>query len=181
MREGGSYLILPPKAGEVFTLDRLSLWVDKSKTRGVSSHTIGTMRPYLLLGLLCLDGGHGLWVGSHHMVPRGVRASTPRCCSDSTDAALLVSLQKVSARQGEVIVIKFGGHAMTNDERAADFASDITLLQGLGLRPVVVHGGGPQIGEMLSRMEIKSNFVECALTWIRIRAPITLTNLRVCY
>eukprot|EP00965_Chrysotila_dentata_P217973 6190334-Pleurochrysis_carterae.AAC.1 len=48
---------------------------------------------------------------------------------------------------------------MSNDELADGFAKDIALLQGLGMKPVVVHGGGPQIGKMLEKLEIPSNFV----------------------
>lgn len=60
----------------------------------------------------------------------------------SEEEALVSALGRVSARRGSVVVVKYGGHAMTNDERAAEFASDMALLQSLGLRPVVVHGGG---------------------------------------
>jgi len=49
---------------------------------------------------------------------------------------------------------------MTDDARAAEFAADVAMLQSLGLRPVVVHGGGPQIGKMLSRLDVESNFVQ---------------------
>lgn len=77
---------------------------------------------------------------------------------ESTDMPKL--LKKAASRRGELVLVKYGGHAMTNDERAAEFASDIALLQNLGLRPVVVHGGGPQINEMLSRLEIESTFVD---------------------
>ena len=48
---------------------------------------------------------------------------------------------------------------MTNDERANEFAADMALLQSLGVLPVVVHGGGPQINQMLERLEVKSEFV----------------------
>ena len=59
---------------------------------------------------------------------------------------------------------------MTNDERAAEFATDIALLQSLGLRPVVVHGGGPQINEMLERLEVESNFVN----GLRVTSPAVM-------
>jgi acetylglutamate kinase len=59
---------------------------------------------------------------------------------------------------GKVVVVKYGGHAMGDAELARAFARDITLLETSGVRPVVVHGGGPQIGEMLSRLGIKSEF-----------------------
>ena len=72
---------------------------------------------------------------------------------------LVGSLQRVSEWRSKVVVVKYGGHAMTNDERAAEFASDVALLQSLGVRPVVVHGGGPQINAMLERLEVESEFV----------------------
>src|SRR5437762_2757291 len=59
---------------------------------------------------------------------------------------------------GKVVVVKYGGHAMGDAELARAFARDITLLETSGVRPVVVHGGGPQIGEMLARLGIKSEF-----------------------
>jgi acetylglutamate kinase len=61
---------------------------------------------------------------------------------------------------GRTIVIKYGGHAMGDAELARLFASDIVLLKQVGIHPVVVHGGGPQIGEMLERLKIKSEFVD---------------------
>merc|ERR1719247_3586447 len=73
---------------------------------------------------------------------------------------MVSALQRVAARRGDVVVVKYGGHAMTNSDRAEEFASDMALLQSLGLRVVVVHGGGPQIAEMLKRLEIESKFVD---------------------
>lgn len=58
----------------------------------------------------------------------------------------------------KVVVVKYGGHAMGDPALAQAFARDITLLETSGVRPVVVHGGGPQIGEMLKRLDIKSEF-----------------------
>jgi acetylglutamate kinase len=58
----------------------------------------------------------------------------------------------------KTIVVKYGGHAMGDKELAADFAEDIVLLTLSGIYPVVVHGGGPQIGDMLERLGIKSEF-----------------------
>ena len=60
----------------------------------------------------------------------------------------------------ETIVVKYGGHAMGDAELAAAFAKDIVMLKLAGVNPVVVHGGGPQIGNMLKRLEIKSEFVQ---------------------
>lgn len=61
---------------------------------------------------------------------------------------------------GETIVVKFGGHAMGKPELFDLFARDISLLKQIGCNPVVVHGGGPQIGEMLDRLKIQSSFVD---------------------
>ncbi|WP_244222502.1 acetylglutamate kinase, partial [Corallococcus praedator] len=58
----------------------------------------------------------------------------------------------------EIIVIKYGGHAMGEEETARAFARDIVLLEQTAINPVVVHGGGPQIGAMLKRLGIKSEF-----------------------
>jgi acetylglutamate kinase len=61
---------------------------------------------------------------------------------------------------GRRFVIKYGGHAMGDPELAAAFARDIVLLKQVGIDPIVVHGGGPQIGAMLERLKIKSEFVD---------------------
>jgi acetylglutamate kinase len=58
----------------------------------------------------------------------------------------------------EVVVVKYGGHAMGSEEGAREFARDIVLLEQTAINPVVVHGGGPQIGDMLKRLGIKSEF-----------------------
>lgn len=59
---------------------------------------------------------------------------------------------------GKTIVIKFGGNAMGDEALTRAFANDVVLLQQFGIRPVIVHGGGPQIGSMLGRLGIKSEF-----------------------
>src|SRR5262249_22753513 len=60
---------------------------------------------------------------------------------------------------GKTVVVKYGGHAMENDDLKASFAQDIVLLKYIGIDPVIVHGGGPQIGELLKQLGIKSEFV----------------------
>jgi len=60
----------------------------------------------------------------------------------------------------QTVVIKFGGNAMGSEELTQQFANDVVLLAQFGIRPVIVHGGGPQIGNMLSRLNIKSEFVD---------------------
>ncbi|MBV9249281.1 MAG: acetylglutamate kinase [Acetobacteraceae bacterium] len=61
---------------------------------------------------------------------------------------------------GATIVVKYGGHAMGEEHLAAHFGSDIALLKQVGVNPVVVHGGGPQINAMLKRLAIQSTFVD---------------------
>jgi acetylglutamate kinase len=60
----------------------------------------------------------------------------------------------------KVIVVKFGGNAMGKKEYVSSFAKDIVLLQQVGMLPIVVHGGGPQIGEMLSKLKIRTEFID---------------------
>jgi acetylglutamate kinase len=61
---------------------------------------------------------------------------------------------------GQTFVIKYGGHAMGDEKLSQDFARDVALLKQVGINPVIVHGGGPQIGAMLERLKIKSSFVD---------------------
>jgi len=77
--------------------------------------------------------------------------------SAKTLSEALPFIQRYAGRQ---IVIKFGGHAMGDKELTRQFANDVVLLRQFGLRPVIVHGGGPQIGKMLERLNIKSEFVD---------------------
>ena len=72
---------------------------------------------------------------------------------------LLEALPYLQRFAGRVVVIKYGGHAMLDDKLKAGFAEDVVLLKSLGLRPVIVHGGGPQIEEALSRHGITTKFV----------------------
>jgi len=72
---------------------------------------------------------------------------------------LLEALPYMRRFQGQAMVIKYGGAAMQEPELKAGFAQDITLLQYLGVHPVVVHGGGPQIGQVLAQMEVPTRFV----------------------
>ncbi len=60
----------------------------------------------------------------------------------------------------KTVVIKYGGHAMGDPEMAKRFARDVVLLRQVGLNPIVVHGGGPQIGAMLKRLNVKSEFID---------------------
>ena len=66
-------------------------------------------------------------------------------------------IQKFARR---TIVVKYGGNAMTDEDLKASFARDIALMQAVGMRPIVVHGGGPQIGDLLKRLNIESKFID---------------------
>jgi acetylglutamate kinase len=61
---------------------------------------------------------------------------------------------------GKTIVVKYGGHAMGDTALGAGFARDVVLLKQIGINPVIVHGGGPQIGQMLDRLKIQSSFID---------------------
>jgi acetylglutamate kinase len=72
---------------------------------------------------------------------------------------LIEALPYIRRFSGKTVVIKYGGHAMVDEQLKTDFARDVTLLKFIGLNPVVVHGGGPQINEVLERMGILPRFV----------------------
>ncbi|WP_373184542.1 acetylglutamate kinase [Halopseudomonas sp.] len=84
----------------------------------------------------------------------------------SRDAATQVSrvlteaLPYIQRFTGKTIVIKYGGNAMESEELKNSFARDIVLMKTVGINPVVVHGGGPQIGDLLKRLNIESQFVD---------------------
>ena len=73
---------------------------------------------------------------------------------------LAEALPYMRRHAGHTFVVKYGGHAMGESELARSFASDIVLLKHVGINPIVVHGGGPQIGAMLDRLKIQSSFIE---------------------
>jgi acetylglutamate kinase len=76
-------------------------------------------------------------------------------------AAILVeALPYIRRFFGKIIVIKYGGHAMTDADLRASFAVDVVLLKFIGVQPVIVHGGGPQIGATLDRLGKQSTFVD---------------------
>jgi len=78
-----------------------------------------------------------------------------------TQARILVeALPHMQRYDEEIVVVKYGGHAMGQEQTARDFANDIVLLEQTAINPVVVHGGGPQIAAMLKKLGIKSEFVD---------------------
>lgn len=73
---------------------------------------------------------------------------------------LIEALPYIQRFNGSTIVVKYGGHAMVDEKLKQDFALDIILMKYVGMNPVVVHGGGPQIGSFLKRLSIESEFVD---------------------
>src|SRR4026209_1055843 len=73
---------------------------------------------------------------------------------------LAEALPYIQRFHGKTIVVKFGGNAMTDEVLKADFARDVVLLKLVGMNPVVVHGGGPQIETALARLGMKGTFVQ---------------------
>ncbi len=85
----------------------------------------------------------------------------PDLSLDLSKAEVLIeALPYFQRYAGRTFVVKYGGHAMGDPEAARDFAEDIVLLKAVGINPVVVHGGGPQIGQMLSRLGVESTFID---------------------
>ena len=75
-------------------------------------------------------------------------------------AVLAEALPYMRRYAGHTLVVKYGGHAMGDSTVGDWFARDVVLLKQVGINPIVVHGGGPQIGQMLERLGIKSTFVD---------------------
>ena len=75
-------------------------------------------------------------------------------------ATLIEALPYFQRYAGRTFVVKYGGHAMGDEQAAREFASDVVLLKAVGINPVVVHGGGPQIGAMLKKLGVESTFVD---------------------
>lgn len=73
---------------------------------------------------------------------------------------LVEALPFLQRYAGRTFVVKYGGHAMGDPAAARDFAEDVVLLKAVGINPVVVHGGGPQIGSMLKKLGVESRFVD---------------------
>src|SRR5260370_16977760 len=90
------------------------------------------------------------------------RTATAAALADAAGKAAVLSeaLPYMRRYAGKTILVKYGGHAMGDEAIADSFARDIVLLKQVGIDPIVVHGGGPQIGEMLQRLKIKSDFID---------------------
>ncbi len=88
---------------------------------------------------------------------------------------LIEALPWLTRHHGKTVVIKFGGNAMVDDELKAAFAQDVVFLRHAGLRPVVVHGGGPQISAQLDRLGLESEFK----AGLRVTSPETMNVVRM--
>jgi acetylglutamate kinase len=80
--------------------------------------------------------------------------------AEATMETLIGALPYLKRYDDQIVVVKYGGHAMGEEETALRFGRDIALLEQVGVNPVVVHGGGPQINAMLGRLGVKSTFVQ---------------------
>ncbi|WP_417910351.1 acetylglutamate kinase [Candidatus Electronema sp. PJ] len=81
--------------------------------------------------------------------------------NEITKAKVLIeSLPYLREFNGKTVVIKYGGHAMVDEELKKSFALDVILLKYIGINPVIIHGGGPQINEFLAKMQITSSYVQ---------------------
>jgi acetylglutamate kinase len=83
---------------------------------------------------------------------------TPKAGPQQQSEILMQALPHMLRYDDAIIVVKYGGHAMGDEAKARDFARDMVLLEQSGVNPVVVHGGGPQIGAMLEKLGIASRF-----------------------
>ncbi|MBO0815693.1 MAG: acetylglutamate kinase [Actinobacteria bacterium] len=104
----------------------------------------------------------------------GSRGPAP-WASTSKAAILIEALPWLDRFHGKTVVIKYGGHAMTDDALRAAFAQDVVFLRYAGLRPVVVHGGGPQISAHLARLGVQTTFT----AGLRVTTPETMDVVRM--
>ena len=80
--------------------------------------------------------------------------------AQETARVLIEALPYIQRFAGTTVVIKYGGNAMENDELKNSFARDVVMMKQVGINPVIVHGGGPQIGDLLNRLGKESKFVQ---------------------
>ena len=110
------------------------------------------------------------------MVVQPPESSDGRQSAESAKASVLIEALPWLARfHGQTVVIKYGGHAMTDEELRHTFAQDLVFLRYAGLRPVVVHGGGPQITEQLDRLGVPSAFT----AGLRVTPPEAMEVVRM--
>jgi acetylglutamate kinase len=108
-------------------------------------------------------------------VRRSRTAVRLRTAAQAKAATLIEALPWLERFHGQTVVIKYGGHAMTNEALRLAFAQDVVFLRYAGLRPIVVHGGGPQISAHLQRLGIESTFT----AGLRVTTPETMDVVRM--
>src|SRR5260370_36670997 len=107
--------------------------------------------------------------------PFSAQAEGPAEGASAKAATLIEALPWLARFHGRTVVIKYGGHAMADETLRVAFAQDLVFLRYAGLRPVVVHGGGPQITEELDRLGVKSTFT----AGLRVTTPETMEIVRM--
>jgi acetylglutamate kinase len=85
-------------------------------------------------------------------------AASSRQAAEARAAVLVEALPYIQRFRGRIVVVKYGGNAMVDPALAASFAEDVVLMRSVGLRPVVVHGGGPQISDLMARLGMVPEF-----------------------
>ena len=80
--------------------------------------------------------------------------------TNQTASVLIEALPYIQKFHGKTIVIKYGGNAMIDEVLKQSFAHDIVLMKLVGINPIIIHGGGPQINELLDKLEIQSKFID---------------------
>ena len=109
------------------------------------------------------------------MMSEQEQAADRRASAMHKAVTLVEALPWLERFHGKIILIKFGGNAMTNPELQAAFAQDVIFMKYAGLRPVVVHGGGPQINEHLTKLGVESEF----RGGLRVTTPETMQVVRM--
>ena len=107
--------------------------------------------------------------------PTGTSSPTTPEQAAAKAAVLVEALPWLERLQGATVVVKYGGHAMVDDALRRAFAEDIVFLRLVGLRPVVVHGGGPQIDAMLQRLDVPTERVD----GLRVTTPEAMDVVRM--
>src|SRR5690606_15866860 len=103
----------------------------------------------------------GVWTAARPRPKgRGMTDHAPDPLMLAKAETLTDALPYLQRYAGCTFVVKYGGHAMGDPELARNFAQDVVLLKAVGINPVVVHGGGPQIGAMLKKLGVESRFVD---------------------
>jgi acetylglutamate kinase len=119
--------------------------------------------------------GQGRWAGTAEAAADGNGPPAVATSALAKAATLIEALPWLEQLHGKTVVIKFGGHAMADEALCAAFAQDVVFLRYAGLRPVVVHGGGPQISEHLDKLGIPSTFA----AGLRVTTPETMDVVRM--